>query len=104
MTPDPQYLTYAAILLTFGAIAALIIRRNVNLARRYVKAGAFLDQLNAGNDATSANAAAALPFSKHSTKDSNTLAMQTASQLAINLTKGEQIPLIQLAVTKGFFK
>ncbi len=104
MTPEPQYLTYAAILLAFGTIVALIMRRNVNLAQRYVKAGVFLDQITAGHDAATANAAAALTFSKNSTKDSNALAMQRASQLAIKLTKGEEIPLIQLAIKKGFKK
>lgn len=71
-------------------------------AVRFVRSYEFLCQVKDGAEPSSANGAAQMLFSKHSTPYADELAILKASEFAKHNTGGKQLPIIAEARMRGF--
>jgi hypothetical protein len=89
------------ILIVLGAAAFWWM--NVRRGRRFVRAFAFLDHLDLGDDVATANrCVSSMVFTRYSDPDADRTLMVRALGFAAQHTDGRQLPIIALARAKGF--
>ncbi|MCC3306048.1 hypothetical protein [Sneathiella sp. HT1-7] len=91
-----------------GWIVVLIIggyfffKKNTERGQRFVRAYAFLVQIDDGGNVDEANRIAANVFSKHSNPDSDSRTIGLARSYAAAVHGGKQLSVITEAQAKGF--
>lgn len=91
------------ILALLGAGLFWFFKRNTESGRRFVRAYLFLELLESGSSVQEANSVAKrMYFSKYSDGDADTRAIHRARAYAAHAHAGKQLPVIAMAVAKGF--
>lgn len=86
----------------FCVAGLLLWQSNKRRAQRFVRSVFFLEIIDSGASADSANGQVARLFTKHSSADEDNAAIRYAMDKANRLTNGKQLPWIHEAREKGF--
>jgi hypothetical protein len=84
-------------------VAAKVWHHSIQRGKRFVRAFAFLDHLDMGDDVATANACAnSMVFTRDSNPDADRMLILRAKAFADQYSRGKQIPVISLARSRGF--